>query len=87
MTLLMKNRLTRALINISVRTSLELGGVLKRVICSTTCDYDTESRVGSFPFLLGDWSNTAVPAATYRALVFLACGFSFGLQAIFLSRI
>ena len=83
----MKNRLTRALIKINVRTSLELGGVLKRVICSTSCDDDTKSRAGSFPFLPGDWPNTAVPAATYRALVFLACGFSFGLQAIFLSRI
>jgi len=86
MTLLMKNRLTRALIKINVRTSLELGGVLKRVICCTSCDDDTKSRAGSFPFLPGDWPNTAVPAATYRALVFLACGFSFGLQAIFLGN-
>jgi len=78
MTLLMKNRLTRALININVRTSLKLGGVLKRVICCISCDDDTKSRAGSFPFLPGNWSNISMPAATYRVLVFLACGFSFG---------
>ena len=83
----MKNRLTRALMKINVRTSLELGGVLKRVICSTSCDDDTKSWAGSFPFLPGNWPNTAVPAATYRALVFLAGRFSFGLPAIFLSLI
>ena len=86
MALPMENRLTRALIKINVRTGLELGGVLKRGICSTSCYDDTKSRAGSFPFLPGNWPNKAVPAATYLALVFLACGFSFGLQAIFLGN-
>lgn len=86
MTLLMKNRLTRAPMKIGVRTSSKLGGVLKRVICGTPCDDDTKSRAGSFPFLPGNWPNKAVPAVTYRALVFLACGFYFGLQAIFLGN-
>lgn len=38
MALPMENRLTRALIKINVRTSLELGGVLKRVMRFGSCE-------------------------------------------------